>query len=158
MKNFEFRKSNGEKIENLIDYIKDYINTNKNSIIYIGCDSKRYNKVFVKYLTTIVFKNNNGSHVIFSSEIENNNHIEKLSSTNYMRLRNEVQRVVNLSLYLNEFGINVIPSIDINSNKNSFSNQILNESVGYLKGCGFKTVLTKPFAWPSSCVADHFLK
>jgi predicted RNase H-related nuclease YkuK (DUF458 family) len=64
----KFRKYGGERIPNIIDYIKDYINKYPTVTISVGCDSSEKRRGIV-YATTIVFydyQTKNGAHVVFN--------------------------------------------------------------------------------------------
>ena len=64
----KFRKYGGERIPNIIEYIKEYIEKYPTVNISIGCDSSEKRRAVV-YATTIVFYDyvtKNGAHVVFN--------------------------------------------------------------------------------------------
>lgn len=69
MKN-RFRKYDGNKIPDIIEYIREYINSNPSVTISVGCDSNRKRRGSV-YATTIMFYDNvcnDGAHIIYKKD------------------------------------------------------------------------------------------
>jgi len=73
MKENLFKKIGGKKIDNIVDYITDYLDTKKHGTMYsniqicLGCDSQSKRKV-VNYAITIVMYDDfqhNGAHYVF---------------------------------------------------------------------------------------------
>lgn len=65
-----FKKFGGEKINDIVEYIKDYISENPNVTISLGCDSVQRRKKTV-YAFTLMFYSvsiKNGAHVVYFRE------------------------------------------------------------------------------------------
>jgi predicted RNase H-related nuclease YkuK (DUF458 family) len=94
----KFRKYGGEKIGNLIEYVKNYIKKNPNVTISVGCDSSMKRKGIL-YATTIMFYDHtkrNGAHIIYSRKYIN----DKLDI--FSRLYKEAEIIFELAEYLDE--------------------------------------------------------
>jgi predicted RNase H-related nuclease YkuK (DUF458 family) len=148
-----FKKITGEKITELGQYVKNYMDANPQCILTVGCDSicKKRN---INYISTIVFVNpGKGAHVIIRFE-----RIDRKGVDFFTRLWNEVEKTAAISMELGQY-VNkdlIIPSVDLNSNSKYKSHQLYAAAVGYLTGLGFKTVYAKPESYASSSCADYF--
>ena len=73
MKKLAWKKVNGEKIENINDYVLNYVkNIDNGSKVIVGCDSDSHMHR-TKYAVTVVFYNENkrkGAHVVYATYIE----------------------------------------------------------------------------------------
>lgn len=148
----KFKKLTDESKFELAPYVKKYMETNKDYDIkiYLGCDSQ--NKVETTYATTIVFHlETSGCHVIYKKE--------KLPVIRDMwtRLWGEVERSVEVALYLRENGIE-IDTIDLDYNVNPIhnSNKLVSAAVGYVESLGFKARV-KPELLPAVYAADDIV-
>lgn len=95
MKN-KFKNYRGDKIPNVIEYIKNYIQMNPCITISVGCDSTRKRKGSI-YATTIMFYdeiNRNGAHVIYEKEYVNG----KMDT--FTRLYKEAELIYELTEYI----------------------------------------------------------
>lgn len=159
----KFKLSNGEDIEDLEFYIKDYYKKNPDSIIFVGSDSAQHGKV-TKYATTISFlRPRRGTHVIFSK------FAIKREKDLFNRLWKEVECAKEVAEYVDSVleGIYInkketkIPIIHLDFNKSAkYKSHIVHDvSIGYLTGIGFE-VHCKPSSnsWASSIAADYFVK
>lgn len=159
-----FRKIDGTKIENVAQYIKDYIDSDKLTAkfnILIGCDSLPSRYKSATYVTVIcIYREGRGAHVIFNRERK-----VKVKSL-YDRLWAEVEKSVQIAQYLEKNGLleadGRIRHIDVNlhldlnpddgggANK---SNKIIDAAVGYVRSMGY-VCSTKPNAPAASYAAD----
>lgn len=162
-----WRKSNGEKIENLKDYILHQIESRKVSNlnnshdleIMIGTDAMlktngKRNRV-VSFMTVIVFKKGNtGCHVITRPDSQP---INGYTSTS-VKLNGEIDRTINLAFWMRE-NVSIDPHVHLDLNPNpSFGSYKTYEYIkGYFENCGFENVEYKPNAVVASIAADHFL-
>ena len=92
----KFKKFGGERIPDVIEYIKDYINKNPKVTISLGCDSVQRRRKTV-YAITLMFYSisiKNGAHVIFFRE-----NINKVRD-NYDRLGKEAEYVHQIGEWL----------------------------------------------------------
>ncbi len=136
----------------LQDYVHEYLklNSHLNIKIYLGTDSQnKLNKT--TYATTLVFHlGDAGCHVIYTKDIVNLIPIKDY----YHRLWGEVERSVNVALYLRGYDIEVDQiGLDLNSDPNRKSNALVSSSRGYVEAYGF-TCKIKPDILPACCAAD----
>ncbi len=92
----KFKTFGGEYIEDIIGYIKEYIQKDPNVTISVGCDSIQKRKR-TTYACTIMMYNTdikNGAHVVFFRE----NHLK--IKDNFERLHKEAQYVHDIAQYL----------------------------------------------------------
>ena len=71
MENKNFKKLGGEFIENLGEYVREYVRNHPGVSVYIGCDSDEVNASTLCYVSTICFYDElrkDGVHYIFSRE------------------------------------------------------------------------------------------
>jgi len=67
----KFRKFNGETINDIVEYVKDKLNTNPNLTVSVGCDSSPGNPVI--YIVTVMMYDSaskKGAHVVYYREID----------------------------------------------------------------------------------------
>ena len=151
-KDMEFYKLTGGKGFELAEYVKEYLEKNKNYDIklYLGCDSQ--NRSETTYATTIVFHvADSGCHVIYKKE--------KLPVIRDMwtRLWGEVERSVEVALYLRNNGIEVSTiDLDYNIDPMHGSNKLVSAGVGYVESLGFKARV-KPDLLPAVYAADDIV-
>lgn len=129
MKENKFKKFGGEKIDNIVNYIIDYINNKKNIDsniqIALGCDSQSKRKNVTYAITIVLYDDfkHNGAHYVFKrikvpksyirkrkkisqwyfDKIENftNDKIE-LDDFIINRLWNEIEYLMELGIWLDE--------------------------------------------------------
>jgi len=139
-----------EDIEEVRQFIK---NTDKDTAIYVGCDSRQL-KTHTVFVTVIVvhLSSKHGAKVFW--KVEKTKKIISLRQ----RLMEEVSRAVYHALMI----LDVVEDrpfevhLDINPDETQASSVIVKEAVGYVLSQGLKPVL-KPNAIAASCVADHKL-
>lgn len=93
-----FKKFGGEKVDDIIEYTKEYIKNNPGVTISIGCDSIQRRKRTV-YACTVMFHNKdvkNGAHVLFFRE-----NIDKVRD-NHERLHKEAEYALKLAEFFHE--------------------------------------------------------
>lgn len=159
----KFKLYNGDDIEDLELYIKEYYKKNPDSIIFVGADSAQHGKV-TKYATTISFlRPRRGTHIIYSKFVINR------EKDLFNRLWKEVECAREVAEYVDEILRDVyvnkkdtkIPIIHLDFNRSSkYKSHIVHDiSIGYLTGIGFE-VYCKPSSnsWSASIAADHFVK
>lgn len=92
----KFKKFGGEKITNIIEYIKDYVAEHPNVTISLGCDSVQRRKKTV-YAFTLMFYSvsiRNGAHVVYFRE-----NVTKIRDT-YDRLYKEAEFLQQIAEWL----------------------------------------------------------
>jgi len=147
-----FRLFGGEKIENVFEYVNNYIKKFPETKIIVGTDSKQY-KHYTNFVTVIgLIKPRKGVHIIYKLE-----KLRKIKDI-FSRLWNEIElsRLISdeLENHINDSGKKIITiHIDINGNKKEKSNIVHDSAVGYLKGLGY-VVESKPNGWAATKAAD----
>ena len=141
---FAFKKFTGEKIEDVVEYAKDWINSHENIEILIGTDSQsRGERTY--FSTVIAFYNKgsdghgHGGHCIYRRWFTKRYNVDQKIE----RLFKEVVESVELALYFKENGIDVdFIDLDVNpkagEKQRNKSNATYLSSTGYVTGYGFK--------------------
>jgi predicted RNase H-related nuclease YkuK (DUF458 family) len=130
-----FKTLKGKKIDNIFEYIQNYINENGDIDILIGSDSQSYsNRRTVYGVVIALHKKQSGAHVLCKRETVN------FETNLQTRLITEVWKSVEIA---EEFKKHNLPSpkyidIDINPDKKYKSNVVLREAVGLVEGMGYK--------------------
>lgn len=136
----------------LAPYIKEYIKKQNglNIEIYLGCDSQ--NKVLTTYATTIVFHaSSHGCHVIYKKD-----RVPVIRDM-WTRLWGEVERSIEVALYLRENGIEIDTiDLDYNIDPDAGSNKLVKAAVGYVESLGFRARV-KPNMLPAVHAADDLV-
>jgi predicted RNase H-related nuclease YkuK (DUF458 family) len=169
----KFKKFGGEVIENVTDYLKNYVNTGEDMRIIVGCDSQQKRRFTLYALTIVLYDQelHKGAHVIFMRIRE------KKERDLMRRLMNESLYALDLSEWLDnelkddykipKFGKckysgnyptkRIEVHVDINQdeglNKQNRSNMAYHSILGMISGMGFM-VKGKPDAFSASCAAD----
>lgn len=182
MEKLVWQKWNKEKIENINEYVLDYVkNVDRNVKIVVGCDSHPHRRR-LNYAITVIFYNEDlkkGAHAVYCKF-----RIPKFRDIN-SKLRKEAEFIYNVAneiddtlrgTYYKKFENNnyddstptklVEVHIDINPKRNTrngkkFSNNlshdVYREIMGWLCGSGFK-VFSKPYSFASTGTADKISK
>ena len=139
----------------LAEYLKSYIEQvgSENVRLYIGCDSQN-KSAWTNYATTIVIHiGNTGCHVLYQKE-----RVRPRIEDFWTRLWKEVERSVEVALYLQDHGIEVDNiDLDLNDDPNMKSNKLVAAARGYVESLGIKANI-KPDLLPAICAADHIVK
>ena len=94
----KFKKFGGEKITDIIEYIKDYVKEHPNVTISLGCDSVQRRRKTV-YAFTLMFYSvsiKNGAHVVYFRE-----NVSKIRDT-YDRLYKEAEFLIEIAEWLDK--------------------------------------------------------
>ena len=139
----------------LASYLKKYIEQvgKENVKLYIGCDSQNKSE-WTNYATTIVIHiGATGCHVLYQKD-----RVRPRVEDFWSRLWKEVERSVEVALYLQENGIEVDNiDLDLNADPTMKSNQLVAAASGYVESLGIKANI-KPDLLPAICAADHIVK
>jgi predicted RNase H-related nuclease YkuK (DUF458 family) len=151
----KFRRLTDSVQINLGEYLKKYIDEvgAENVRLYIGCDSQN-KKSWTSYATTVVIHiGNTGCHVLYQRE-----RISPRINDFWTRLWREVERSVEVALYLQEYNI-IVDNIDLdlNSDPNMKSHKLVSAARGYVESLGIKANI-KPELLPAICAADNIVK
>ena len=128
--------------------------------IYIGGDSERFNLGNVWYadytLAIVVHVNGNNGCKIFG-EVQRERDWDSKKDRPRMRLMNEVYKIAELYLKLQDVleDRTVEVHLDINPNEMHGSSCVINEAIGYIKGMCNVVPLVKPQAFAASYAADR---
>jgi predicted RNase H-related nuclease YkuK (DUF458 family) len=150
----KFKTLYGEKITDLIEYIKNYIDSKENIEILIGSDSQCYkNRKTVYGIVIALYVKGKGAHVLCCTETVP---FEKNTST---RLLNEVWKSIEIAEYLKNNGLPKPTWIDIDLNPDPKykSNSVLRQAVGLVEGMGYK-VRYKHLGAMVTYAANHLVR
>ena len=151
----KFKRLTDRATVNLAEYLKEYIEQvgSENIRLYIGCDSQNKSE-WTSYATTVVLHiGNTGCHVLYQRE-----RVRPRINDFWTRLWKEVERSVEVALYLQEHGIEVDNiDLDLNADPNMRSNKLVSAARGYVESLGIKANI-KPDLLPAIHAADHMIK
>lgn len=150
-----FRRLTDRSTVELAEYLKEYIDQvgAENVRLYIGCDSQNKSE-WTSYATTVVLHiGTTGCHVLYQRE-----RVRPRINDFWTRLWKEVERSVEVALYLQENGIEVDNiDLDLNDDPNMRSNKLVAAAKGYVESLGIKARI-KPELLPAIHAADHIVK
>lgn len=129
MENRRFKKLGGDFIEDLGEYVREYVRNHPGVSIYIGCDSDEVNASTLCYVSTICFYDEirkDGVHYIFSREFvdskrkmvektgdpkEDKKRVKDAKQENiFNKIWGEVERLAEIGLYFEDvLGDSIIP-------------------------------------------------
>jgi hypothetical protein len=144
-----------------INEVKEFIEAQGPSTkIYIGGDSERFinNNIWYADYTLAIVVHIDGRHGCkLFGEVQRERDYDQSKNRPRMRLMNEVYKVAELYLKLQEVleDRDVEVHLDINPSDLHGSSCIINEAVGYIKGMCNVTPLIKPQAFAASYAADR---
>lgn len=151
-----FKKIDGTKIENVAEYIDDYILKfpDEEFEIFIGTDSQKVRKRNLIWYSTVIciYRKGKGAHLIYTKEKRQD--IVGIKN----RLKEEVNYSIGLAVFLRDNEIlydkNVVKlHLDLSPEIENESNKVLKEMTGWVKGMGFEYRI-KPESCASSYAAD----
>lgn len=150
----KFKKLADGSAINLAAYLKSYIKNNSNNSIriYVGCDSHVKGEHTTYVSTVVIHVGNSGCHVLYKKE-----KVDPIRDL-FRKLWGEVERSVEVTMYLRENGINIHTiDLDLNHQEEHASNKVVNAAMGYVKSLGIK-VRIKPDILPAIAAADNLSK
>ena len=155
----KFKTRQGVVIDNLRNYVKDWLVDKTDTQIWIGCDSQVHGAVVTYAVTVCLYEQGKGAHVISKTINVANTSKSKgkralQDGSNSRRLWDEIEYSVAVADELNELGINISIHADYNSKPEEVSNQLYDSGIGYAMSKGYAAV-GKPFAWASTYAADR---
>jgi len=133
MKNF--KTLHGIPIDNIIEYIKNFLLEKPDTEILIGSDSQSFGNFKTVYGTVIALHmKGRGAHVLCTKETTP---FEKEMS---VRLINEVWKAIEVAEFLrnNELPKATWIDIDLNPDPKFRSNKVLRQAIGLVQGMGYK--------------------
>ena len=129
-----FRTLSNRKQIDLIDYVTQYLKTNPDTEILVGCDSQNYNTNTTYATVVALYKPKGGAHVLFNKEVL------ALEKSRQIRLMSEVWKSIEIAEALKAAGLPKVKyiDIDINPDKRYKSNEVLRSAVGLVEGMGYE--------------------
>ena len=167
----KFRKFNGDIVQDIAAYIKDYFSKGPGGDfeIYVGCDSLPPKKKVTTFVTVVCIRNiGKGCHVLYKKDRVNNVAKRNDGDTSSIidRLWHEVELSVEVAKNLRDNGVldykdkynsvkflHLDIHLDINPDPAQKSNAVYSSATGFVTGMGFNYV-TKPDAWAATYAAD----
>lgn len=141
-----FRKSDGQPVHNVGDYVREWLRLHPHSEVHVGCDSKTRSE-YIKFSTVICMREiGKGVH-----EIHRNDH-EKGVGDKMQRLWREVSKALAIAEELRDIA-SITIHVDLNSDEKAKSHTLYDASIGMIKGMGFNA-LGKPYAWAATSGAN----
>ena len=144
-----------------IDEVKQFIEAQSpETKIYIGGDSERFNignDWYADYTLAIVVHINGNNGCKIFGEVQRERDWDQKKSKPRMRLMNEVYKIADLYLKLQDVleDRDVQVHLDINPNEMYGSSCVINEATGYIRGMCNVIPLVKPQAFAASYCADR---
>ena len=143
--------SNRQKID-LVLYVKNYLESNPDIDIYIGCDSQIHGRYTDYGIVVVLHKGKSGGHVLYASLQR-----ERIRDK-FTRLWQEVEYSLSVADALKNAGITVkYLDLDLNPDPRWGSNTVLRAAMGYVESMGY-TPRCKPHSWAASYAADKICK
>ena len=150
--NAQYRKLNGTPVEDLADYVKNYLRANQGISLSVGTDSQNIGGSSV-YATVVAFRHpGKGVHYVLSKKRE------PIIGDMITRLFKEAEDSIKVAEYLRENGVYQPISIDVDYNEDEQhrSHKLIPMVKGWILGLGFE-MNTKQQIQVASIAADHLL-
>ena len=155
----EFRKFDGTKIENVNQYVKDFLKEYPYTNLIVGCDSQQHSR-FIQYAVSILMHihdesgSGKGCHVIYATVKD---YSKNIRSDIYTKLWSEVVYAVDAAKLIEDCGQKISIHLDYNSDKSAYSHILYDAGLGYALASGFKAY-GKPDGSVASIVADYLCR
>jgi predicted RNase H-related nuclease YkuK (DUF458 family) len=144
---------NAKNIKDVKGYISDYINTNGEVKLFVGCDSKQSGDFTTYAVSAVLYKKGLGGHVVYF--------IDKVPRIRDMftKLWGEVERTKEFLEYLGEDMKPFVEEVHLDFNPEPVhkSNMVHDAGVGLISSMGYKAV-GKPESWCATHASDKILK
>lgn len=145
-----------KQIEEMVDLL---ISLDKNTKVYLGCDSVRYLKKgrkWARFATVAIVHMNGKNGCRIFSNISHEPDYDLKANRPKMRMMNEVSKVCmlynQLAPFIDEFDVEI--HLDINTDPRHGSNCAASEAAGYVLGMTGIQPKLKPESWAASFGAD----
>jgi len=149
----KFKLYNGSEINDIYEYIKNYITKYPETKLVVGTDSEQHKKHTI-YVTVIGFiRPRKGVHIVYKR-----GKVKKIKDL-FSRLWNEIEYTritaddIEKNINKDSSTKKVTVHIDINNSLSGKSNIVHDSAVGYLKSLGYDVEI-KPNSWAASKAAD----
>ena len=149
----DFKKCSGEKIENIVEYVREYTKEHPTVEIMVGTDSQNRGGKTVYSTVIALYTPGGGAHCIFKRWRTSK---EPVRNT---RLMNEVQASLEVAGELVAAGIKkpAYIDIDINPSPRYKSNEVFQAAKGWVEGSGYE-VRFKTFGPLVTTFADWLVR
>jgi len=149
----KYKRLFDSKEVDLVEYVKEWLETKPNAEILIGCDSQNFSDKTIYAIVVAIYDKGKGAHVLY------NRWKTKREATRNIRLLNEVWYAVETAEFMKNAGIPEVKwiDIDINPDPKFKSNEVLRQAVGLVEGMGYR-VRYKTLGPIATYAADHLVK
>jgi predicted RNase H-related nuclease YkuK (DUF458 family) len=149
----EYKRLFDNKKVDLIDYVKNWLETKPNAELLIGCDSQNFSDKTIYAIVVAIYDVGKGAHVLY------NRWKTQREPTRSIRLLNEVWYAIEVAEKMKAAGLPKVKwiDIDINPDPKYKSNEVLRQAVGMVEGMGYK-VRYKTLGPIATYAADHLVK
>jgi len=150
----KFSSLYGKKIDNIVDYIKEYVKDRNDVELLIGADSQSYENRITKYgIVIALYTKGKGAHVVCMRETL------PIEWNTKSRLLNEVWKSIEVAEFLKDKGLPKPKYIDIDLNPDPKfkSNSVLRQAVGMVEGMGYR-VRYKKLGALTQYAANHLVR
>ena len=147
-----FKKITGEKLENTIEYVKNYVNMNEGIEVIVGTDSQNKNNHTTYSTVIVMYTPGHGGHCVFKRWKTPRERVRQV------RLLKEVEESINIANELHDAGIKIkYVDLDINPNPKFKSYEVYQTAKGWVESLGYE-VRFKTIAPLVTSVADWIVK
>jgi len=160
-----FKKADGTIIENVNQYVVNWLKSNPYGSIILGCDSQVHGRR-IKYSVVICMHRvdemgiGHGAHVISADLWEkrvSKNQLDEIPS----KLWKEAEYVLFTAQLVDGndelFKKKIVIHLDFSPNEEHKSNMVYNAGIGMINGMGYKAI-GKPDAYAACHTADHYCR
>jgi predicted RNase H-related nuclease YkuK (DUF458 family) len=150
----QFQTLSGKRIDNVVEYIRNYLSEREYVDILVGADSQSFNNFKTVYGVVIaLYEKGKGAHVICSKETE------PIEKNIQVRLLSEVWKSIEIAEFLKDNGLPKPKYIDIDLNPDPKfkSNQVLRQAIGLVEGMGYQ-VRCKNLGAMVTYAANHLVR
>jgi predicted RNase H-related nuclease YkuK (DUF458 family) len=146
------RLYDGVKVD-MIEYVREYLETKDNVEILIGCDSQNFSDKTIYAIVVALYDKGKGAHVLY------NKWKTQREPVRSNRLLSEVWYAVEVAEKMREAGLPKVKwiDIDINPDPRFKSNEVFRQAVGLVEGMGYE-VRYKSLGPIATYAADHLVK
>ena len=140
----DFRKYSGEKISNVVDYVRDYYKNHDNIDVMIATDSQSKGSKTCFFFFFSMYDRGDGEHGHGAHCISKKWNVPRYRKEQRAeRLLKEVEESINIARALRDSGVKIkYVDIDINPNpgqkQKNKSNEVFDAARGWVEGEGFE--------------------
>jgi predicted RNase H-related nuclease YkuK (DUF458 family) len=137
---FDFRKSSGEHIPDIVEYVKNYVKTHDNIDVIVGTDSQVFGSKTTFSSVIAMYDNGGGEHGHGAHCISTKwNTFKYPKEQRLNRLLKEVEESIAVAKVLRDNGVKIkYIDIDISPNPKHKSSEAYPAAYGWVTGEGFE--------------------